>query len=60
MTAKVLVYCPAGCNVTEVASEKAWDECSACGRKMTPDGEGGFYQYREDIPLADFEGEESS
>lgn len=33
---KVTVYCPRGCNCIEVSAQFPWEECAACGTRMTP------------------------
>ena len=55
MTNKITVYCPRGCNVMDILAEQVSEECAACGARMTADGADGFYHYREELPLQQFE-----
>ena len=40
---KVRVYCPRGCNQTLTNIHEPWDECAACGQRMTPSAEESYY-----------------
>lgn len=52
----ITVFCPRGCNITEVSADDPWDECAACGQRMTPQYEDDFYSVHErDLEKVEFE-----
>ncbi len=41
---KVTVFCPRGCNQISVNSNEPWDECGACGQRMTAAAEESYFE----------------
>ncbi len=54
MSMKVMVYCPRGCNVSQVSADYPYDECAACGTTMTEDESSysAVHEMIEDIGIA--------
>ena len=46
---KVHVFCPNGCNFANVPESEPWDECAACGARMTPEAETDFDRIHEEF-----------